>query len=327
MNLHKDMILCIIQEKSLYSNIGATHLKKLKLSIDEWLMLMASESVFADELMIFALSQTFQHHMVIFTHNACWTTIGTDQPIKGSRLLEICQVHLVYIGMHMYAELKRRPLIPIKSTAITELPSSIPPRIDCSENNASLNCAIDLSTKPAELDNSDNDDSVINTSAYSKNTSPLHIQDTYSKTEKTAMMSDTPSEDLFTGKPVTYLDKQDACNSRVVIPGINIQKDNAASSQPASTLVQLPMTSSSVKGRNTELIDMPTMGINSTFDPELNSCISADSSVDTWSVNGTNNTITTSKVSSTDSILVSNHNYKCNKLDPYVDACLSGTLE
>ena len=148
-NLHKDMISRIIEEKSLYSNIGVTHLKKLKLSKDEWLMLMASESVFADELMIFALSRTFQCHTVIFTHNACWTTIGTDQPIKRSRLLEICQVHLIYIGVHMYAELKRRPFIPITSTAITEPPSSIPPCIDSSENTASSNCAIDLSTKPA----------------------------------------------------------------------------------------------------------------------------------------------------------------------------------
>ena len=105
--LWKDMITRITEEKSLYSSIGSTHLKKLKLSIDEWLRLMSSDSVFADELMIFALSRTYQHHTVIFTHNMCWTTIGTDEPIKGHRLLEICQVHLIYIGIHMLVELKR----------------------------------------------------------------------------------------------------------------------------------------------------------------------------------------------------------------------------
>ena len=101
------MITQITEEKSLYSSIGSTHLKKLKLSIDEWFMLMSSDSVFADELMIFALSCMYQCHTVIFTHNMCWTTIGTDEPIKGHRLLEICQVHLIYIRVHMFTELKR----------------------------------------------------------------------------------------------------------------------------------------------------------------------------------------------------------------------------
>ena len=144
------------------------------------------------------------------------------------------------------------------------------------------------------------------------------------------MISDTPSEDLLTGKPITYLEKQDACNSRTEIPGTNIQKVNVASTQPASlshTLVQLPMESSSVKGRNTKLIDTPTMGINNTFDPQPNSRISANSSPDTSFAKGTNNTVTTSTVSSTDSTSVSHRNDKCKKLDPYIDASLSGTLE
>ena len=44
-NLQMDMITRITEEKSLYSSIGSTHLKKLKLSIDEWLRL-SSDSIF-----------------------------------------------------------------------------------------------------------------------------------------------------------------------------------------------------------------------------------------------------------------------------------------
>ena len=185
------MISQISKEKPLYSNIGATHLKKLKLSINEWLMLMSSESVFADELMIFALSCTFQRHSVIFTHNACWTSIGTDQPITGNRLLEICQVHLIYIGVHMYAELKRRPFILITSTAITDPSSSLPPSTGTTENTTTVNCAIDLSMKHAETSSLETDSNK-HLESVKKGNLPSNI-------EVLELTSDTPSEDLLTG--------------------------------------------------------------------------------------------------------------------------------
>ena len=51
-----EIINRIIREKSVYSSVSAQHLRRLKLSLDDWIKLMSSESMFADELMIFALS-------------------------------------------------------------------------------------------------------------------------------------------------------------------------------------------------------------------------------------------------------------------------------
>ena len=106
------MITHIKAERDFYSLVGDQHLKKLKLSIDEWLGLMHSDSVFGDELMLYALARTYQWHVVVFTSKRCWSTVGLDEPITGACLLEICEVHLLYIGQHMYGELNYICLYP-----------------------------------------------------------------------------------------------------------------------------------------------------------------------------------------------------------------------
>ena len=54
--VHTEMIKHINQERDCYMRVGVNHLKWIKLTIDEWLRLMSSESVFTDELMLYALS-------------------------------------------------------------------------------------------------------------------------------------------------------------------------------------------------------------------------------------------------------------------------------
>ena len=134
-------------DKEYYAHVGSHHLKCLKLDVDSWIKLMSFDSVFADELMIFALSKIYNRHTIIFTSNACWTIIGTDTPITGSCLLEICDIHLLYIGVHMFAELKRKPFIPITATAVLESLQVKIPILD-TEDTAAL--AIDLSVKQKE---------------------------------------------------------------------------------------------------------------------------------------------------------------------------------
>ena len=290
------MISQITNENSLYSNVGANHLKKLKLSMDELLRLMSSDSVFADELMVFALSHTYQCHTVIFTHNACWTTIGTDEPIKGHQLLEICQVHLIYIGIHMFAELKRQPFIPITSTAIMEPPSSIPPCITNLDSPSSTNCVINLSTKPAKSGKSDNDHRSINEnqgSTQTTSTSPsASIHDPQSDRDTPKAISDALSENLFTGKPIVYQNINETANKTTPIPGIN---------------TELP--------------------IRSVTPPQCSddTCDSTDSNP---SVAKSTNTAPRTTSESSTNISLEQEQYETPvKFDPYIDASLSGTLE
>ena len=59
-NVRKLVLENIIKDKELYMNVGQEHLRHLKIDIDSWIKLMSSDSVFGDELMIFALSRTYQ---------------------------------------------------------------------------------------------------------------------------------------------------------------------------------------------------------------------------------------------------------------------------
>ena len=139
-----------MQEKSFYESVGYNHLNRIKLLINEWLWLMSSDSVFADELMLYVLSRTYRHHTVLFTSTKCWSTIGTDEPISGQRLLEICQVHLAYIGQHMYGELKLRPFTALTGPMILDSPTQAIPVNENSDNKDDTDCSIqamDLTTQ------------------------------------------------------------------------------------------------------------------------------------------------------------------------------------
>ena len=125
--VRKDIVKLIQQEKDLYSTIGQHHLRCSKLNIEEWIKLMLSDSVFGDELMLYTLSRTYQRHVVIFTAHGYWTTVGSDEPLSPMRLLDICEVRLMYIGTHMYSELKLKPFVPVHVPALTESPGGIIP--------------------------------------------------------------------------------------------------------------------------------------------------------------------------------------------------------
>ena len=58
--VRENVVKLIQQEKDIYSSVGQHHLHRCKLSIDEWIMLMSSDSVFSDELMLYALSHIYQ---------------------------------------------------------------------------------------------------------------------------------------------------------------------------------------------------------------------------------------------------------------------------
>ena len=100
--------------------------------------------MYTDELMLFALARTYQRHVVVFTHNKCWSTIGSDDFISREHLLEICDLKLLYIGQHMFAELKQKPFIPVTKPVVTEAPSYAHLKMN---DDSPMSSAMDLSTQ------------------------------------------------------------------------------------------------------------------------------------------------------------------------------------
>ena len=101
----KTFVQDLKNESSLYGKVGTVHLLMLKTPFDTWVADMEKSDTFGDVLLLYALSWTFQRHVVIWCTNRCWSTVGTDEPIESTRLMEICHMKFVYVSDNMFREL------------------------------------------------------------------------------------------------------------------------------------------------------------------------------------------------------------------------------
>ena len=89
--------------------------------------------------------------------------------------------------------------------------------------------AIDLSMKPADLDKSEKDSgggNIYVDPEHPTSPNPSIFKDIEHDKETPDSVSDTPSENLLTGKPVVYTDNQDVINTVHTVLGININSFN-----------------------------------------------------------------------------------------------------
>ena len=56
-----------------------------------------------------ALAQIYNRHIVVHSKGHLWTTVKLDENITEDRLLEVCEIHLLYMGSYVFTELKRKP--------------------------------------------------------------------------------------------------------------------------------------------------------------------------------------------------------------------------
>ena len=108
-DVRKDIIKRIGVEQSLYESLGHIVLSMRGCDLENWCEEMKDENQFPDELMIYALSQTYNRHTLIMLQNHYWTTLETAEPLSEGELFEACQVHLVYLSNGVFGELKPKP--------------------------------------------------------------------------------------------------------------------------------------------------------------------------------------------------------------------------
>ena len=108
-DVRKDIIKHIGMEKSLYNSVGHIVLLMRGCDLDSWCEEMLNEYQFPDELMIYALSQTYNRHTLVMLQNHYWTTLETTEPLSKGELFKACHVHLVYFGNGVFGELKPKP--------------------------------------------------------------------------------------------------------------------------------------------------------------------------------------------------------------------------
>ena len=119
--VREDILQRVEMEKSLYSLVGRVVLNMRGCDIDMWLEDMSDVTHFPDELMIYALSRTYNWHTLIVCKERNWSTIESNFPLEEEELLAATHVKLVYLGNSVFGELKSKPYSQEVSNLITTL--------------------------------------------------------------------------------------------------------------------------------------------------------------------------------------------------------------
>ena len=112
----------ISQEIDLYEKVGTTYLLLLGISMESWLNMMLRKTSFADELMLYALSRSYNRHTIVYNKNRLWCTMDITRPLTATEIHNHCDVHLVYITGGLFAQLRRKPdtlLLPVVLSSST----------------------------------------------------------------------------------------------------------------------------------------------------------------------------------------------------------------
>ena len=163
------------------------------------------------------------------------------------------------------------------------------------DDSTTTSGAINLSIKPAGLDESEKDcggGNIIDDHEHSTSPNPSILEDNEHNKETPDSVSDTPSENLLTGKPVVYHDIQEVINTANGVPGININSSNKSDTplQSSSNASEKANSKQSItKSRNIAFKNSAESGTNISPKPKQKEI--------------------------------------SNEFDPYTDASLSGTLE
>ena len=70
---------------------------------------MSNENQFLDELLIYALSRTYNRHTLVMCNHRYWSTVESREVLSEMELFDACHVHLIYLGNGVFGELKPRP--------------------------------------------------------------------------------------------------------------------------------------------------------------------------------------------------------------------------
>ena len=140
------MVDIVKNDSSKWQNAGEVYLQLNFLNIEEWCVLMKLSHVSCDELMLYVLSVAHSRHTMVYTVKCIWTTINNINSLSVPELHSICDIHLVYLGNHMYGELKQCPLL--AALPMIQSPLMIPGRPSkCTGNPVPLDLRVSTPEK------------------------------------------------------------------------------------------------------------------------------------------------------------------------------------
>ena len=109
------------------SNCMAIALNQSKQTFTEWLQhIILNDDFIPDELTIYCLSRFLNVHTLVYTSNFCWPTLINQFKYDDDELYNKSDIRLVYVGHHMFAELKhiRQPKPSLMPATLTTPPDT-----------------------------------------------------------------------------------------------------------------------------------------------------------------------------------------------------------
>ena len=89
------------------ANCMSIALNQSKQSLTKWLQkLTINDDSVPDELTLYCLARFTGHHALVYTNNFCWSTLLNQFRLSEDALYERSKVKLMYVGHHMFNELK-----------------------------------------------------------------------------------------------------------------------------------------------------------------------------------------------------------------------------
>ena len=104
----------IASEMTFYERRSAVYLQMRLINFETWVETITDEHVYCDELALMGLCYMYHRHCVVLTQNKLWSTVQADTPLNLLDLLNICSVHLIYLGNLCFGVLTWRPQLPKK---------------------------------------------------------------------------------------------------------------------------------------------------------------------------------------------------------------------
>ena len=89
------------------ANCMSIALNQSKQTLTEWLQKITMNDDFVpDELTLYCLAHLTGHHALVYTNDFCWSMLLNQFRLSEDALYERSKVKLVYVGHHMFVELK-----------------------------------------------------------------------------------------------------------------------------------------------------------------------------------------------------------------------------
>ena len=101
---------------------GVVCLKSRSMRFDSWIESIGDERTYCDELALIGLCALYKHRCLIITKSKFWLTLETITPIGFMKLLQQCNIKLLFMGKLKFRVLNWRPRPPKPKPTVAPVP-------------------------------------------------------------------------------------------------------------------------------------------------------------------------------------------------------------